>query len=79
MSNPFTAHPHALGETYLQHSCVASSVGLKLIVAGLACLVHAALPFLFVTTGSRTILGLAEWISASKRQAQADSALKKAA
>jgi hypothetical protein len=78
-SNPFTAHPHAVGETYLQHSCVASSVGLKLIAAGFACLVHAVLPFLFVTTGSRTILGLAEWINASKRQAAVESGLKKAA
>jgi hypothetical protein len=79
LGNPFTAHPHAVGETYLEHSRVASSDGLKLIVAGFACLVHAVFPFLFVTTGSRTILGLADWITASKRQAQADSELKKAA
>jgi hypothetical protein len=79
LDNPFTAHPRAVGEDYLQHSRVASSVGLKLIGAGLACLVHAALPFLFVTTGSRTILGLADWITAGKRQAQAAGELKKAA
>lgn len=71
MGNPFTTHPYAVGETYLQHSRVAGSVGLKLIAAGFACLVHAVFPFLFETTGSRTILGLAEKISAGRRQARA--------
>jgi hypothetical protein len=79
MDNPFTAHPRAVGESYLEHGRVAGAVGVRMIAAGFACLVHAVLPFLFVTTGSRTILGLAEWISASKRQAQAGSALKNAA
>lgn len=69
MANIFTDHPHAVGETYLEHSQVASSVGFKLIGAGLACLVHAVLPFAFVTTGSRTILTLAEKITAGRRKA----------
>ena len=75
MANPFTDHPHAVGETYLQHSRVAGSVGFKMIGAGFACLVHAALPFLFVTTGSRTILALAAKISAGKRKAHAEGVL----
>ena len=75
MANPFTTHPHAVGETYLQHSQVAGSVGLKMIGAGFACLVHAALPFLFVTTGSRTILALSAKISSGKRKPQAEGVL----
>jgi|SRR5579859_7637899 len=55
----FTAHPASVGETYGQHWLFASRTGLTLIGAGCACLVHGVLPFLFVTTGSRTIRGLA--------------------
>ena len=46
-----------------------------MIGAGLACLVHAALPFLFVTTGSRTILALADKISAGRRKERAEGIL----
>ncbi|MSP49809.1 MAG: hypothetical protein EXQ95_10860 [Alphaproteobacteria bacterium] len=75
MANPFTDHPRTVGETYLQHSRVAGSVGVRMIGAGFACLVHAALPFLFVTTGSHTILALAAKISAGKRKVQAERVL----
>ncbi len=75
MANPFTDHPNAVGETYLQHSRVAGTVGFRMIGAGLACLVHAALPFLFVTTGSRTILALADKISAGRRKERAEGIL----
>ena len=56
----FTDHPHSVGETYLEHMGVALSFGLRLLGAGLACLVHAFLPFLFTKTGSRTITVLHE-------------------
>jgi hypothetical protein len=75
MGNPFTEHPSAVGETYLQHSRVASTVGVRMIGAGLACLVHAVFPFLFVSTGSRTILSLAEKISAGRRKERAEGVL----
>ena len=51
----FTAHPKAVGESYTEHFGVASHFGLRMVLAGLACLVHAVLPFAFVTTASRTI------------------------
>lgn len=75
MANPFTDHPNSVGESYLQHSRVAGSVGIKMVGAGLACLVHAVLPFLFVTTGSRMILTLATKISAGRRAANAQGIL----
>lgn len=75
MSNPFTDHPRAVGETYLEHGRVAGSVGFKMIGAGLACLVHAAFPFLFVTTGSRTILALHAKVTAGRRKAQVEGVL----
>ena len=53
--NLFTKHPTEVGETYGEHFRNASGFGLKMIGAGLACLVHAVLPFLFERSGSRTV------------------------
>ena len=57
-SNPFTQHPHELGESYFEHMGQASRVGAKMAVGALACFVHAIFPFLCVRTGSSTIDGL---------------------
>jgi hypothetical protein len=51
----FTAHPATVGETYVQHLGQASRFGVRMILGGLACLIHGLLPFLFVRTGSATI------------------------
>ena len=51
----FTDHPASVGESYLQHLFVAAGYGMRMVTSGLACLVHAFLPFLFVRTGSRCI------------------------
>jgi uncharacterized ferritin-like protein (DUF455 family) len=48
-------HLDEVGETYGEHFVHAGSYGVTLVVAGLACLVHAALPFLFERTGSDAI------------------------
>jgi hypothetical protein len=54
----FTEHPASVGETYGEHFATASWFAGRMIAGGLACLVHAALPFLFTTTGSRTVAQL---------------------
>jgi hypothetical protein len=54
----FTQHPRSVGESYGEHLGVAGSFGLRLTLAGLACLVHGLLPFLFVKTGSNAIRAL---------------------
>jgi len=54
----FTEHPASVGETYGQHLRAASGFALAMIAGGLACLLHALLPFLCVTTGSRTVARL---------------------
>lgn len=54
-ANPFTQHPHNIGETYWQHQRRALGFAFQLLGAGCAALVHALLPFLFVETGSRAI------------------------
>ena len=53
MSNPFTAHPHSVHETYFQHLAFALKFGIKMTLGGLAAMVHAAFPFLFVATAGR--------------------------
>jgi hypothetical protein len=51
----FTEHPDAVGESYFEHMGVALSFAGPLALAALAALVHAFLPFLCVTTASRTV------------------------
>lgn len=51
----FTDHPASVDESYVEHFGVATGFGFKMIVGGLACMVHGVLPFLFVRTGSRCI------------------------
>lgn len=56
----FLRHPTEQGETYVQHFRVAASVGGPMVVAGLACLVHATFPFWFKTTASRALIVLSD-------------------
>lgn len=54
----FRDHPASVGESYAEHLGTATGFGLRMIGAGLCCLVHGVLPFLFVKTGSDTIRAL---------------------
>ncbi len=53
--NPFTNHPREVGEGYGHHFVNASAFGLRMLAGGVAVLIHAVFPFLFVNTGSRTM------------------------
>ncbi|MQR00120.1 DUF6356 family protein [Glaciimonas soli] len=55
---PFTQHPASVDETYLQHMATSLSFALPLLIAALACLIHAVFPFLCTSTGSKTITRL---------------------
>lgn len=70
----FTDHPASVDETYLEHMVVASGFSLKLFGLAVAALVHAILPFLFVTTASTTVLAMAEKM-ANRRNLAASNAL----
>ena len=63
----FSEHPASVGETYLEHLRVAATFAARLFAAGLACLVHAVLPFLFVHTGSDCISRLHQQMLARRR------------
>lgn len=51
----FREHPRSIDETYLQHLRAASWFAATMMVAGLACFVHALIPHLFQKTGSAAI------------------------
>lgn len=55
MSNPFTAHPASVGESYSEHFRFALAFGARMTLGGIAAAVHAVLPFLFITTASRAL------------------------
>jgi len=62
----FTHHPASVGETYTEHLGVATHFGLRMIGGGVAALIHGVLPFVFTTTGSRTIAALNAEIVATR-------------
>ncbi|TWT03949.1 DUF6356 family protein [Reyranella sp. CPCC 100927] len=64
----FADHPATVGESYGEHMGVAFSFGGRMILAGLACLLHGLLPFLFVKTGSTAISGLHQEMVAHRRR-----------
>ena len=65
----FTEHPASVGESYGEHMGQALCFGTRMVFAGLACLVHAVLPFLFVRTGSRAIAELNDRMVRNRRRA----------
>lgn len=56
----FTDHPRAMNESYFQHMVVALSFSAAMAKGALGCLVHAIVPGLCTTTGSRTTQDLYE-------------------
>jgi len=63
----FTDHPASVGETYSEHLLRAACFGVRMIAAGIACLVHALLPFLFEHTGSAAITELNDRMVVNRR------------
>jgi Family of unknown function (DUF6356) len=63
----FTQHPASVGESYGEHLFRAVYFGTRMVFAGLACLLHGVLPFLFVRTGSRAIAELNDRMVVNRR------------
>ena len=51
-------HPASVGETYGEHCKHAAGFGFSMIFGGIACLLHAMFPWVFVCTGSKVITRL---------------------
>lgn len=56
-----------MGESYCEHLVRAVYFGSRMVFAGIACLVHGLLPFLFVRTGSRAIAELNDRMVVNRR------------
>lgn len=54
----FTGHPATVGESYSEHLATASSFGIRMVLGGIACLVHGFIPCLFERTGSNQVRAL---------------------
>jgi hypothetical protein len=71
----FTSHPKDVGESYGEHFGVAMGFSGAMIAGGLACAVHAVLPFLCTSTGSQTIRRLHDRMVANRVTAAATARL----
>lgn len=60
-------HLDSVHESYLQHMRFACGVGLRLLGAGMAVIIHGLCPAIFEFTGSRTILKLHDHIKARSK------------
>jgi hypothetical protein len=65
----FVSHPQSVGESYADHSLFALRFAARLLLAGSAALVHAAIPGLCETTASRMILAMHAEIMARRAKA----------
>ena len=54
----FRDHPRSLGMSWAEHGIGAVVIGARMVGAGLACIVHAAVPGVFTQTAGRTIMSL---------------------
>jgi hypothetical protein len=63
----FTDHPREMGETYWQHQRFALSFASSLLLASAACALHAIVPALCKSTGSRTVDRLHARLLAARR------------
>jgi hypothetical protein len=62
----FLDHPHSLGMSWAGHGIGALKIGGELVGAGLAALVHAAVPGWFTQTAGRTVSRIYDHIQARK-------------
>ena len=65
----FEEHPASVGESYVGHLMQATAFGLRMIVAGMACVLHGLFPFLCVTTGSEAMQRLHAEMAARRAKA----------
>ena len=76
ISRWFTSHPATIGESYGEHLVTATSFGGRMMLAGIACMLHGLLPFLFVCTGSRAVSELNAQLVARRSGGAPSTALR---
>lgn len=56
----FLDHPASVDETYIEHLSAASGFGGRMILAGVACIIHGLIPGLFTHAASDQIRALCQ-------------------
>lgn len=54
----FFEHPETVNETYFEHLIQATRFGVKMMLGGFACIIHALIPCLFMSTARNTAIEL---------------------
>ena len=62
----FLEHPRSLGMTWTGHGIGAVVIGVRLVGAGIACLVHAVVPGVFTQTAGKTITDMYDHMAQRK-------------
>ena len=62
----FNDHPRSLGMTWASHGAGAAIIGARLVVAGVACLIHSLVPAWFTQTAGRTVTDIYDDIARRK-------------
>lgn len=57
------SHLEAVNEKYFEHMFYAAKYGFKMVMAGIACIIHAIFPNLFITTASKTMHSILDEIN----------------
>ena len=73
MENPLTKHCRSVGETSTQHLAFAVGCGMKMILGGLACIVHGLFAFSFTRTGSPMVSTLHQQFNTGARRSMMPS------
>ena len=70
----FRDHPTSLGMSWAEHGIGAVAIGVRMIGAGAACIVHAIVPGWFTETAGRTVVDLHDHMTRRKAGAANPSA-----
>ena len=62
----FVDHPRSLGMTWAEHGVGAVAIGVTLVGAGAACLIHALVPGWFTQTAGKTVTRIYDHIQQRK-------------
>ncbi|MHB1947704.1 MAG: DUF6356 family protein [Gammaproteobacteria bacterium] len=62
-------HLKEVNESYFEHMLYATKYGIKMIFAGLTCIIHGLFPDIFVTTASQTMESIKNEINERKQKA----------
>ena len=60
--NPFTKHPHSVGETWYQHFKFSFKIGFRLLLSSLYFLLHATFPFIELHK-KYNLMDTSEWLN----------------